>query len=190
MDDMLSATLSPGRSETGKILFEVPKNAAKVEIEYENNLFTEQKYTFLFEGDKDSGFESAAVTASPDAFSVGDVVKTGNFTISYLSSEEYDSSNQFLQPKDGYKYIDCKFEFENVSNSDQNVSSGDFTCYADGMSCDAFYGLDDDLSASLSPGRKAAGTVAFEVPEDAKVVEVEYLTNVWTSDRVVFTYEP
>ena len=45
---------------------------------------------------------------------------------------------------------------------------------------------DDNLSATLSAGRKVKGTVTFEVPVDATVVEVEYLTNFWTSNRVVF----
>lgn len=55
-----------------------------------------------------------------------------------------------------------------------------------GVSCEAFYSMDDALSATISAGHKAKGTVAFEVPDDAKVVEVEYLTNVWTSNRIVF----
>lgn len=59
-------------------------------------------------------------------------------------------------------------------------------CFADGVSCDAAYFRDDNLSATLSAGRKAKGTVTFEVPLDAKIVEVEYLTNYWTSNRVVF----
>lgn len=45
---------------------------------------------------------------------------------------------------------------------------------------------DDNLGATISAGRKVKGTVTFEVPVDATVVEVEYLTNFWTSNRVVF----
>ena len=45
---------------------------------------------------------------------------------------------------------------------------------------------DDNLSATISAGRKVKGTVTFEVPVDATVVEVEYLTSFWTSNRVVF----
>ena len=66
------------------------------------------------------------------------------------------------------------------------ISYFDFDCYADGRSCEASYYRDDAISVTLSAGRKAKGTVTFEVPEDATVVEVEYLTNYWTSNRVVF----
>ena len=41
---------------------------------------------------------------------------------------------------------------------------------------------DDHLSATLSAGRKVQETV----PIGAATVEVEYLTNFWTSNRVVF----
>jgi hypothetical protein len=33
------------------------------------------------------------------------------------------------------------------------------------------------------------GTVTFEVPINAEVIEVEFLSNYWTSNRVVFTVE-
>ena len=101
---------------------------------------------------------------------------------------EYHSDNQFIQPTDGYHYIYCELECENTAEKDYDeyVSYFCFDCYADGVSCEALYSMDDALSATISAGRKAKGTVAFEVPYGAKVVEVEYLTNVWTSNRIVF----
>ena len=95
----------------------------------------------------------------------------------------------FIQPKDGYHYVTCEFEFENVSSSDQTVTAYSFDCYADGIDCAGSYFREDNISATMSAGRKAKGTVTFEVPDDAKVVEVEYLSNYWTSNRVVFTVE-
>ena len=80
-----------------------------------------------------------------------------------------------------------EFEFENIGSSDEVVSSFDFDCYADGLNCKGVYIRDDDLSATLSAGRKTKGTVTFEVPLDATVIEVEYLSNYWSSNRVVFT---
>jgi hypothetical protein len=69
------------------------------------------------------------------------------------------------------------------------VSSFSFDCFADGSACDTVYYRDDDLSATISPGRKAKGTVTFEVPDDAKVIEVEYEDNYWTSSRITFTVQ-
>ena len=189
-EESLSASLSPGRSTTGYIYFSVPVDAQEIEIEYTTNYFTSDKITFLYEGDKDSGYAPALSTAAtPGALQVGDVSESSNLKISYLSCAEYTSDNMFMQPRDGYHFVSCEFEFENLGNSDEYVSSYDFDCYADGMNCEQSFVRDDDLSATLSAGRKAKGFVTFEVPNDANVIELEYLSNYWTSNRVVFTIQ-
>lgn len=189
-DDDLSASLSSGRSSDGAVYFEVPKDAKEIEVEYEYNLFSDKKVKFIYEGDKNSGlsFEKNA-TVSESAFHVGDVIETKNTRITYLKAAEYKSDNQFLQPADGNKYIYIELEVENISSSDQSVSYFSFECYADGSNCSGYYGMDDALSATLSAGRKAKGTVAFEVPMDASVIEIEYEDNVWTSSKIVFLFE-
>lgn len=189
-EESLSATLSAGRMTTGFIYFTVPVDAEVIEIEYSPNIFLEKKITFVYEGEKDSGYTPIVnARANPDAHKVGDVVESGGLRITYISCEEYKSANQFVKPKDGYRYVSCEFEFENLGDADAYVSSFDFDCFADGVSCDACYIRDDDLSATLSSGRKTKGTVTFEVPVDAVVIEVEYLSNYWTSNRVAFTVQ-
>ena len=189
-NDTLSATLSAGRATTGYLYFEVPANAEVIEIEYETNIFTEKKIKFLFEGEKNSGYVQQLNTSPTEgAYKVGDVVESSRLKIKYLSCEEYVSDNMFIVPAEGYRFISCEFEFENVGSSDEYVSSFDFDCYADGLNCNASYSRDDELNATVSAGRKAKGTVTFEVPIDAKVIEVEYLSNYWTSNRVVFSVE-
>lgn len=58
-----------------------------------------------------------------------------------------------------------------------------------GFLYDASFFRDDNIDGTMSAGRKLKGTVSFEVPNDASVIEVEYLTNLWTSKRVVFAAE-
>jgi RNA polymerase subunit RPABC4/transcription elongation factor Spt4 len=189
-EDDLAATLSAGRSTIGYLYFEVPVDAQEIEVEYETNFITSEKILFLYEGEKDSGYVPESNPVPTDgAFAVGDVVEAGDLTITYLSCEPYDSDNMFAQPKDGYHYVTCTFAFENTGSDDEYILSTDFDCFADGLACTQTYIRDDDLSATLSAGRKAQGTVTFEVPDDATVIETEYLTNVWTSDRVVFTIQ-
>ena len=187
-EEDLSATLSAGRSTTGYIYFEVPTEAKSIEVEYETNFFTEEKIKFIFEGNKDSGYVQETNTKpTENAYGVGDIVESSRLKITYLSCEEYESDNMFIVPADGYRFISCEFEFENIGSSDEYVSSFDFDCYADGIACKASFAREDDLSATLSAGRKTKGTVTFEVPLDATVIEVEYLSNYWTSNRVVFS---
>lgn len=38
----------------------------------------------------------------------------------------------------------------------------------------------------ISSGRSISGTVYFEVPKNAKDIELEFENNVWTEDKVVF----
>ena len=187
-NDDLSATLSAGRATTGCIYFEVPADAEAIEVEYETNVFTEKKIKFVFEGEKDSGYvQQLNTTRTEGAYAVGDVAESSRLKITYLSCEEYVSDNMFVVPAEGYRFVTCEYEFENVGTSDEFVSSIEFDCYADGMDCKGVYIRDDELSATLSPGRKTKGTVTFEVPIDAEVIEVEFLSNYWTSNRVVFT---
>ena len=189
-DDDLSATLSAGRATSGYVYFEVPENAENIEVEYEVNIWTDEKIKFIYEGDKDSGYVLPKnEEASEDAYEVGNVIETKSLRITYLSCEDYESDNMFVTPRDGYHFVCAIFEFENISNSDEHVSSMSFDCFADGISCNQSYVKDDDLSATLSSGRKVKGSVVFEIPDKANTVEIEYLDNFWTSGRVVFTVQ-
>lgn len=187
-DDDLSATLSAGRTTEGVLVYEVPQDAQEIEIEYETNFITEEKIKFVYDGDTDSGYVNEGnAQASENAYAVGDIVESDNLNISYLSCETDTTYNEFMAPEAGYHYVTLTFEFENKGNSDEFVSFYDFDCYADGKNCDQTYYRDDSLSATISAGRKAQGTVTFVVPDDAATVEAEFVSNVWTSSRVVFT---
>ncbi len=188
-EDNLSATLSPGRSTSGYLYFEVPQGAQEIEVEYETNMFTEDKITFAFEGDMDSGYTLPKNTVpAAGALQPGGTTSFEDLNIVYLSCTKTVSDNMFLTPKAGCHYVTVELEFENTSDSDQTVSSMfGFGCYADGIHCDQVFTLrDDDIDAEMSPGRKAKGTVTFEVPDNASVVEVEYVSGVWTAERAVF----
>lgn len=120
-----------------------------------------------------------------NVFEVGEFLETDYLKISYLSCEEYKTDNQFMQPDEGYTYYRLEFEFENIGETDQYISSWDFTGYADGYSVEQTY-FDDDLAATLSAGKKTKGAVYFVVPGDAVEVISEYELNFWTEDKVVF----
>lgn len=190
LTESLSLSLSKGRSGDGSVYFEVPVDAKVIEIEFASNMFSDKKIKFIFEGDKDSGLKfDKNVSVSENAFHKGDIIETKNIRISYLKAGEFTSDNQFLQPKEGMKYVYIELEVENISSSDHTISYFSFECYADGTACEGYYGREDLLSATLSAGRKAKGTVAFEVPVNAKVIEIEYEDNFWTESKVIFLVE-
>ena len=132
--------------------------------------------------------ETQQTEEKSNIFQVGDVVETNNFRITYISAGEYKSDNEYLQPKDGYVYWKFEFKFENISDTDQTVSSiMDWECYADNSKVDQTYiGDDNGLDATLSSGRETQGTIYFEVPADTQNIELEYDINYWQSDKIIF----
>lgn len=123
-----------------------------------------------------------------NVFRIGDIVEAKDCKISFLSAGEYDTGNEFLQPKDGYAYYQMEFEFENIGDSDLALSSMlGWNCYADDYKVDqTWIGNENGLDGSVSPGKKAKGSVYFEVPKDAESIELEYETNFWTEDKIIF----
>lgn len=132
--------------------------------------------------------EQTAEEESSNSFSVGDIVETDYMRITFVSADQYIEENEFMQPKEGYEYWRFEFNFENISDTDQTVSSMmDWECYADNQNADQTWLVDDSgLDATLSPGRTTQGAVYFEIPEDAESIEIEYSVNLWTDERVVF----
>ena len=49
-----------------------------------------------------------------------------------------------------------------------------------------YYRMEFEFDATMSPGKKAAGAVYYEVPEDAKEITLEYETNFLSQNKIVF----
>lgn len=132
--------------------------------------------------------ESADSEEVSNVFHVGDVVETDNLRITFVSAEQYQEENEFLPPKDGYEYWRFEFNFENISDTDQAVSSMmDWECYADNQKVDqTWLGDESGLDATLSSGRTTQGSVYFEIPVDAESIELEYSISFWNSDKIIF----
>ncbi len=120
-----------------------------------------------------------------EPFKVGDTVETEDLRITFLKAEPY--TEEYDEPAKGHEFYKFEFEFVNISDSDQCVSSMDFNCYADGYDMESAYSSKDkDLDATLSAGKKTKGVVCFEIPKDAKDISLEYETNYWNESKVCF----
>lgn len=127
-----------------------------------------------------------------DKYHVGDVWENKTLRMTYTSCYEFTNYNQYNAPADGNKIICAEFEFENIGSSDTTVMYTDFHGYADGYEAEQSYAPDGtglDFSVKMSAGRKGTGKVAFEVPEDAQEIEIEFSPNFWTSENIIFVYE-
>ena len=138
--------------------------------------------------DKKEDEEQTTEEEKPAEYVVGDIVELKGLRISYLSAGEYKSDNQFIQPESGNVYYKLDFECENIGNADETVSSMlGWECYADGYLVNQkFIDMDNDLSGSISSGKKLKGSLYYEIPENATDIVLEYEDNVFTSDKIVF----
>lgn len=187
-DKELPASLSAGRYAVGNLYFSIPEDAKKIEVEYQPDNLSADKVRFSYEGEQDSGYQPPVNTnRTKGAFRAGDTAASDLQRIHYLSCEADDRDNENVHPAEGCTYWTLTFEFENLEKEDRQISVHDFSCYADGKSCVRTLFRDDYLSADVPGGRKAKGTVTFEVPDDAQTVEVEYDTGRRTAAPVVFT---
>lgn len=184
----LPTSLSAGRYAVGNIYFSVPEGAETIEVEYQPDSLSAGKVRFSYEGEKDSAYRPQANTSrTKGSFRVGDIAASDLQRILYLSCQADDRDNENVHPAEGCTYWTLTFEFENLEKEDRQISVHDFSCYADGKSCGRTLFRDDYLSADVPGGRKAKGTVTFEVPDDAQTVEVEYDTGRRSDTPVVFT---
>lgn len=159
----------------------VAKKTGQVETEQTSSDAKEDSKTDEKQEDKDSESEDKS------EFKVGDIVETSDLKISFLSAKKYKSDNQFMQPEKGNIYYRMQFEFENIGDSIENITSIiDWECYADGYSVEQHYFDEDKLEGNLSPGKKAKGSVYFEIPKETKKIELEYKTELWSNKRIVF----
>ena len=132
--------------------------------------------------------EENNTTNVKEEYNVGEIYEDDYIAIKYVSlNDNFTGYSQYADIKSGYKVIKAEFEFENLSSTDQYVSSFEFDCYADGYDCEDFYSVDDSgFSATLSAGKKTKGSVYFQVPKDAAEIDIEYTLDVWTSGKVIF----
>lgn len=197
----LASFLSAGRTTTGDLYFQVPEKAESVEIEYRPKYIDRDalplsgKVRFLYEGEQDSGFIPPVLSArTQGALDVGSTARTNKESVTFLSCEPDETDNEYLSPAAGCTWYTLSFEVENVQviesaedDAELTVSAYDFSCYADGAACRSAFFRDDYLSSDLDPGRRARGTVTFEVPDKAAAVEVEYRQADKSADKIVFT---
>ena len=131
-----------------------------------------------------------AATVADPYYYVGDVIEANGLKINIVSIEKWESSNQFIQPEDGYQYFRVLISAENTSSTDRYLSSFEFTCYADGKKEDEYVMGDEILDGGeLSSGRKTEGYLYFSVPVDAQQIEIEYETSFWTDRKAIIKVE-
>lgn len=139
----------------------------------------------------DTTTAETTVPEEKDKYNVGDTWENKHLKMTYTECYEFTDYNQYNAPTEGNKIVCAAFEFENIGKSDTTVMYTDFHGYADGYEVNQSYapkGTGLDFSVKMSAGRKGTGLVAFEVPNGAKEIEIEFSPNMFSSEKVVFVY--
>lgn len=141
--------------------------------------------------------DTTTETSTDDSADDSEIVQVGGsyednglkFTVNNAELDyEFDDQYGFYTLDDGLVYLKVDFTFENTGDSDKYVSIYDFDCYADNTTCEQQYVTDvtgDFINQNLSSGRNVSFTCLYAVPAEASSIELEYTSNVWTSDKVI-----
>lgn len=131
-------------------------------------------------------FQQEDITCNVGESATLDDVKVTLTSVEKNFKDYYD----FATVEDGCQILKANFEFENVGDYSAYISSYDFTCYADKFSCDSFNSVEDGyFSESIAAGKKATGSIYFEVPTDAETIEIEYDDSTYNDGKIIFNID-
>ena len=112
----------------------------------------------------------------PEIYNIGDTVVAGDYAFTVNSVRE-DKGGDFLKPDEGNIYYIVDATVENKGDESINVSSLLMFTLIDeeGYTYDITFGPDTkgQLDGEIAPGRKLRGELAFEIPADAKGLELK-----------------
>lgn len=103
--------------------------------------------------------------------------------------------SEWNSPSTGSVYILTEFEIENTSSKDVPVSSLlSFTAYADGAESTLSMGAlmennQKQLDGSVKPGKKMKGCVGYEIPDNWKEFEIQFISDVRKDEKFKFLIE-
>lgn len=95
------------------------------------------------------------------------------------------NDSEWNKPKKGNKLAAFELEVTNNGDDDFVFSSLSASGYADNVQVDTIFTEKTD-SISLSAGRTGTVTLTFEIPKDAKSIEMEYEFNYFSEAKCIF----
>lgn len=198
-DDDYNANIEAGRSAMLGAMYVVPADTKSIELEY-NPLGEMANRQIIIIQDENTTetiieAENADISINSDSKDAANVVgigdEFGNKTIKAVVLDadlNYKGYNDIWTKVDeGYKVIYIRINVTNISDRENYVSVGDFSCYVDDTIVDAelITGGNDDYNANIAAGRSAVLGAAYVVPSDANSIELEYDPIGESADRVI-----
>jgi len=151
------------------------------------------------DGDEPTLVESAETTeeaqeveqesTGPEVFVIGDTVEAGDFRVT-VNGVRTDMGEDIFGPDDGNEFLYVDMSIENISDSEQIISSiMMFTVFdADGRQMDQalFANNQGNLDGTLAPTRTLTGEYAVEVPIGSEGLELQFEGSVFGGRVILF----
>lgn len=141
--------------------------------------------------------EGSATTAASDAtasstFKVGDVVRKASLEATVLSSGLFTSTNQFVKPAAGNKFVAVELQVKNTGTRPAAISSLLQFKLRDSTNAQydvSFSGSKDPRfpEGELTGGTTNRGFVTFDVPQSATGLQFVFDANVFGGGRITWT---
>jgi hypothetical protein len=142
-------------------------------------------------GDTGLAAASSGTTAPTPIFQVGDEVKLGDWRVKVHSvTDPLVSTNEFLKPKPGNRYIAIDTEVTNMTSQPQTVSS--LFCFElqDDKNQSYDYAITGDTSVKSPDGEVDArgsrrGMLTYEVPESATGLKLRFKCELFSKGSAI-----
>lgn len=138
-----------------------------------------------------SGTASDTSPAKTQTFSVGDIVKLDDYKVT-VNKVYVVKGNEYAKPESGNEFLAADITVENISNSEQSISSIMMfkIVNKDGRAYDeSLTGLTaakaGQMDGTIGVGRKMTGVYVVEVPKGTKGLELEFDGSLLTTGQVI-----
>lgn len=128
-------------------------------------------------------------TPSTKTYKVGDQVKLGDNVVTVYSVVDYKSSNEFMKPQSGKKYVVADIGIQNGGKEAINYNTFDFK-----LQDNKDYSYDSSFSdkspsfssGALQPGQKTRGFITYEVDTANTASKVIFTPSFWSDEQIIF----
>lgn len=140
-------------------------------------------------GEEDTAGE---ISTESTTFNIGDTIELKNFRVT-VNSVRTSQGQDFFTPEEGKEFFIVDVTVENISDSDQIISSIMMFDIVDPdgrklqQSVSAFGLLNGQLDGTVGAGRKITGEYAVEVPQGQTGLELEFNASLITGKQIIVT---
>ena len=128
-------------------------------------------------------------------YGIGETAETDKVR-GIISSIEKVKRNKFNKPDEGKEFVLLNITIENISNSDILIGSMfNFTAYVDDVAVNeslsaqiAKKGI-NAVNGTVAPGKKIAGTLAYELDKDWKQMKIYFASDLWEGTEIKWLIE-